>query len=977
MTPQRPGLNSVPWAVQTLEDPHLLPKTPRWVRMGSLVSRVSSVQLVSYWIYSPVLVPGTEERCYNRKTIALASLRFIIAWPLLCILMAGFQSLAVDEGYSPITSELRGHGLESPRGAVATQPQQRYADDVQLDSVPSSPVAAQTETAINLTTVQQSERGDSVPPLIRPTYLCLVNDFEKRTFETVKVSEYLKDHGDNVDIEFVFVSYTRVQFRVATDDEITNYTYSSEKEREANRILARNDRRQLINWGIDAARRAGKRAFWLDFECIRNQDGLAQSTSNSDEVYQICDIIRVAHSMIIAIGPPTEDKISQGTALASFDPANVTPWLRQWGSRLWTLPELLLCPIEHRIQLYITGDTGEPRSMAKRNFAERAWNDAGAVQELVNHFEGTATLTKVQLIEAAFKCFSRRKTDQFSQGDIAYAIMGLFPLRQRPAVNAEDSGFQAFARLALENECGAFLNRLICINTPAGAPWHDTTDSLGADFRDIHATSTVTNILGTDTVLLDDVAGAIIEWDNLNPSSTPGSFNPLNFFSAAYLRSVVFVSLIGYGVRLLAGRDLNDFPSTICLALALLFIVIGATLAPTILTSCSRSKAEELLGSRLIGIEGHPSAAAIEKHICGFNHGRFKATNLEPYSDMLEHQQSTQSPAGKYAFTLVETRMMTVTHFYSAEPPAAVLILGEVNGAYREILCSYDTQQHVFRRQSVLRTSRRGIGHYSRASNVLFSLGLVSQSLNHAPVNNHSGESHQADGRVNDASEAVIDQEALKEKDWPGCRRVELLFIYLFMVTLLSDSNWWYGPSQPGFQFGAIFYAASFTLAQPASYFLLSRVSILRCWSSIALLKGLHFIPLIRTIYIQFNAVLLLYAVQGLIRGLELSCMVAIVWSCWKQVTHTSLFLVHTYAFPVFNVRHWSHIMLPADNYCIISHWATNRGNLAILQSEDVLQSKVGHQQARMYSSVDVTTAHKTPNRSTSTDLRHFYDHNL
>lgn len=39
--------------------------------------------------------------------------------------------------------------------------------------------------------------------------------------------------------------------------------------------------------------------------------------------------------------------------------------------------------------------------MAKRNFAERAWDDGETVKELVNHFEGSAILTSGNLIEAA------------------------------------------------------------------------------------------------------------------------------------------------------------------------------------------------------------------------------------------------------------------------------------------------------------------------------------------------------------------------------------------------------------------------------------------------------------------------------------------------------------------------------------------------------------------------------------------------
>uniref|UniRef100_A0A0B7KGH8 Uncharacterized protein n=3 Tax=Bionectria ochroleuca TaxID=29856 RepID=A0A0B7KGH8_BIOOC len=238
----------------------------------------------------------------------------------------------------------------------------------------------------------------------------------------MKVSDYNQQHGDQADTEFVFVSYTRLQFRVFTDAEINAWT------------------------------------------------------NKSEDVYRICDIVRAAHSMIIAIGPPADEKeanilngdenVSSGTA------EHANKWLRQWGSRLWTLPELLLCPNEYRIKLCVAGDVNEPKSLAKRNFAERAWDDAESVKELVNHYEGSAILPPTQLISIALECFARRKTDQFSQGDIAYAVMGLFPDSQRPVVNQNDSGFRAFARLALAVEGSSLLTRLLCL-APAqpGAQW--------------------------------------------------------------------------------------------------------------------------------------------------------------------------------------------------------------------------------------------------------------------------------------------------------------------------------------------------------------------------------------------------------------------------------------------------------------------------------------------------------------------------
>ncbi|KAK1963387.1 hypothetical protein LY78DRAFT_671915 [Colletotrichum sublineola] len=334
------------------------------------------------------------------------------------------------------------------------------------------------------------------------------------------VSDYLEQHGDDIDLEFVFVSYTRMQFRVATEAEIDKHNYPDEATREANREIARRDRKTLAQWGIDAAKRVGKRAFWLDFECVRNDDGVARSTSSSEDVYRICDIVRAAHSIIIAIGPSASEKIAaqiDGRETPGYRREEVTPWLRQWGSRLWTLPELLLCPAEYRIKLYVLGDPAEPKAIAKRNFAERAWDDAEAVKELVDHFEGSAILTEIRLIEAALSCFSRRQTDQFSQGDIAYATMGLFPSRHRPQVNKEDSGFQAFAKLSLANDRGAFLSRLLCLAPRQGAPWHRIEDRWGVTLSDIYPISNVVSgAADSEAIILDGVYGATIHWDAID-----------------------------------------------------------------------------------------------------------------------------------------------------------------------------------------------------------------------------------------------------------------------------------------------------------------------------------------------------------------------------------------------------------------------------------------------------------------------------
>ncbi|OBR16118.1 hypothetical protein CH63R_01298 [Colletotrichum higginsianum IMI 349063] len=638
---------------------------------------------------------------------------------------------------------------------------------------------------------------------LRPRYLCFVKDFEEGSYETVKVSDYLEQHGDDTDLEFVFVSYTRMQFRVATDEEINRHQYPDEANREANRVVARQDRQTLARWGIDAARRVGKRAFWLDFECVRNDDGVARSTSSSEDVYRICDIVRAAHSMIIAIGPSAADKVSallQGRETPEYRREEVTPWLRQWGSRLWTLPELLLCPAEYRINLYVLGDPAEePKAMAKRNFAERAWDDAEAVKELVDHFEGSAILTELRLIEAALSCFSRRQTDQFSQGDIAYATMGLFPNRHRPRVDKEDSGFQAFAKLSLANDSGAFLSRLVCL-APAqqDAPWHQTGDRWGVKLSDIYPSCNVSGVAGREAVMLDGVHGATIHWDRVDPEPLFGQdakfvFAWLLLVQMVCLSAPMALLAMTYIVSLLSVAKLKAFlviyfwtlPAVGLVALASPMVLIG-----------SRRRLSQPKKSRLLGIEGIVDAGRISRYLWGFDHGDLTTVTPPSYSDVDDGVQTATPPPpsshrlGEHGFTLVDTRLLTVTHFYCSQPPVAMFVCGSEGGKQRTLLCSYDWRTQTYHRQSVLRVARRGLDQFHLVDGVRLSLAPHPDVDANSPNNTSNSEPSSLSGEnLRDAHPGGGMQQSPCPRATCRTWKTEILFMAICFagLTILGD----------------------------------------------------------------------------------------------------------------------------------------------------------------------------------------------
>lgn len=123
--------------------------------------------------------------------------------------------------------------------------------------------------------------------------------------------------------------------------------------------------------------------------------------------------------------------------------------------------------------------------------------------------------------------FSRRKTVQWVQGDIAYLIMGL--LRSLPRLIEFDSAFQAFARLSLADESKCLLERLLCIRPPeTRSRWYITGDSWGTAVGQIEQNCQIIDNLDGDAMKLGEAYCATIFWTCLDPAeSVPASTRDL------------------------------------------------------------------------------------------------------------------------------------------------------------------------------------------------------------------------------------------------------------------------------------------------------------------------------------------------------------------------------------------------------------------------------------------------------------------
>lgn len=552
-----------------------------------------------------------------------------------------------------------------------------------------------------------------------PTYLCLESRMKR-----INVVDWRATHGKEAKLEYVFVSYTSSQF---SSDEDMFY---------------------LHRVGQHAARAAHVNAYWLGCSCLG-------STKEEQEqnVWRICDVVRGAFSLVIVLA----DRANLTTAKGEQHDL-----LRQWGNRVWTLPELLLSPEQDDIVVY-TKDANpkmlEPDQPINRRNFPRLWNDHSLVGQLIDHYEGSVILSPLELMTTALLCLQNRLTTEYFHGDLSYALMGL--VRQRPNVRPSDSAFQAFARLSLANDSNLLLERLICLlpKNPYDS-WHSLHDHWGASLWDIYPKSQVCGIGENDSVILDGVRAASIRWKSFKPVILRGNDTVVRKVIRFAISSHGF--LLIQGIILLAvrsyfsqkfgaygddGAHQSSGPLSGVRSFLTVFGGILVGLSLTVTLSLPALIFKLYLGKVwsaqpwFFGVEGYMNLPDIERHVFGADFGRLswsttgsslsrhKMEDSDRYTDFCIGQDPTEDPNinarvkqalksssdEEKIFTLVDTYTMTVTLFSAIKPPVAVVMCGEEGGMQRALLCSWEWTNNTLYRETVLRMETRA---YWRASPV-------------------------------------------------------------------------------------------------------------------------------------------------------------------------------------------------------------------------------------------------------------------
>lgn len=351
--------------------------------------------------------------------------------------------------------------------------------------------------------------------------------------------------------------------------------------------------------------------------------------------------------------------------------------------------------------------------------------------------------------------------------------MGLFPRRQRPKVNKNDSGFQAFARLAIANDSVSFLSRLVCLSTVPRAPWYRIDDEWHTKLREIHPFGNLRGVLGPETVVLENVFGATIptiHWDNLD--AEPYFNQNMDFFERVLYLVPWFTTCV-----------LPVFSILLVVLLAKYFIylhlaVVGLfSLLLPIGIIRSRRQPHIPLVPRLLGIEGFVKASTVEDYLWGFNHGFLKDETPQIYTDSPDTNAAISglSERGQFSFTLVDTQAHKVIHLNCSMPPVAILVCGEENEMHRALLCSFDWRTQTYHRQQVLRSDNLKLDKMRLIERVRLSLA------SHPKVHRASGD--RPLGSSTTTSPVLVHTTRTRLKQRPNRVFLELFFVGLCLVS--------------------------------------------------------------------------------------------------------------------------------------------------------------------------------------------------
>ncbi|CAG8977550.1 hypothetical protein HYALB_00012356 [Hymenoscyphus albidus] len=500
--------------------------------------------------------------------------------------------------------------------------------------------------------------------LLRPRQLIILKD-----------GEWVLDPNPEMGISYLFISYANMHFH--TDDSEAG-------------------RKMISDMAEYSILKAGKTAYWLDYRCRAPKPG----PELDRHVYRMCDVIRGAHQVVVML-KGDELKLKQ-----------------EWGSRMWTLPEGLLAAGNNIYFCTPESNSFKIVSMIKIEMSGSVWEDPevddedGPTRLLAEHFTGILTLSRLEILSNAIAATGNRydETKVWLRGDMAYALMGL--LHYRIEKDADDTTFQAIARLSLANDNDRLIERM-----------------------DIEPLCQVVGVGNEDnTVILDNTRAMHIRWKNFPRMSVIRHYGMKKLLAEPFVRSgawpfIFAIQLaITYAPFFLQTEELGKEKVIFSLSM----LVAGFFAAGILLSFVGPYSVRSLYGGQvqkstpnLVDFEGVLPLRELEPLVFGNNSGRLSyAPSSTPFALDFRNEKERigneptwiasnnpedveemekRLPKGHQLFTLVDTGSLTVSVFHAERPPTVALICGREGGILRVVLCSWRFANDCLVKEAVMR----------------------------------------------------------------------------------------------------------------------------------------------------------------------------------------------------------------------------------------------------------------------------------
>lgn len=464
--------------------------------------------------------------------------------------------------------------------------------------------------------------------------------------------------------------------------------------------------------------RAGLSAYWLDTECNAPKTEPELLTA---DVNRMCDVIR--GSRFVALLLPDDKRFR----------------MEEWGQRMWTLPEGLLAPGDICVSIWHGKDTYEVRTMGKVEMTSEYWKDESAetpARILAEHYAGTITLSRLELLSTAITALSYRTTSRdFTGADMAYAFMGLLHYRIDP--DPTDDIFQVVARLSLANDNDRLIERMVAMFPSPTADARNLfkvlgeQDQYGTHLWDVEPRCAVVGV-GDEpsTVILNECRAVPIRWKSFPRMTYKRHEGMKKAIAELAVRSGAYWMVMGYSLAFtyapffITNTNSQGNLYIYLVGLIIIFIGMGLLLACLAPHAVLRLFGGQVLEStpHLVGLEGTMPIDQLEKMIFGDSQGRltyepsstpFGFDNRDPDlrlgrepSWIRDSRPDLANPRilpYHHIFTLVDTGNLTVSIFQAGRPPTVALICGAEGGMLRAVLCSWRFANDCLYKETVIR----------------------------------------------------------------------------------------------------------------------------------------------------------------------------------------------------------------------------------------------------------------------------------